>query len=133
MLSLGLEQPVKTILVIADDLSKVAALSMILRSLGYLVLEAGDGHEAIRQCEAHPEPIELVAADVSTAGASFAAWTEYLEAVNLSLPTLFLSDSRERLAANRSFVRKPFSIDVLAKALTNLLERTTQDSLLRAP
>jgi CheY-like chemotaxis protein len=132
MLSLGLEQPVKTILVIADDPSKLAALSMILRSLGYFVLEAGDGDEAIRQYEAHPRPIELVTADVPSDGGSFAAWTEYLEAVNPSLPTLFLSDSPEQLAADSSFVRKPFSIDVLAKALTNLLGAIRQDSLLRA-
>jgi CheY-like chemotaxis protein len=131
MLSLD-SQPVKTILVIADDLSKLAALTMILRSLGYFVLEAGDGHDAIRQYRAHPWPVELVAADLPSAGGSFAAWTEYLEDVNPGLPTLFLSDSPEQLAANSSFVRKPFSIGVLAEALTNLVETAPRDSLLRA-
>jgi CheY-like chemotaxis protein len=122
----------KTILVIADNLSKLAALSMILRSLGYFVLEAGDGDEAIRQYEAHPCPIELVAADVLSARGSMARLTKYLEEVNPNLRTLFLSASPEQLAAESSFVRKPFTIDVLAKALTNLLETAHQDFVLRA-
>jgi CheY-like chemotaxis protein len=122
----------KTILVVADNLSKLAALTMILRSLGYFVLEAGDGDEAIRQYEAHPGPIELVAADMPSAGGSISRLANYLEEVNPTLRTLFLSESPEQLPADSIFVRKPLTIHVLAKALTNLLETAHQDFVLRA-
>jgi two-component system cell cycle sensor histidine kinase/response regulator CckA len=53
-----------TILVLDDYASNLNVISLILRSNGYEVLEAGSGAEAVRICQSHAGPIHLLIADV---------------------------------------------------------------------
>jgi two-component system cell cycle sensor histidine kinase/response regulator CckA len=54
----------ETILVLDDDTSNLKVISLVLRSRGYDVLEAGSGAEAIRICKSHDQPLHLLIADV---------------------------------------------------------------------
>ncbi|MBI4081591.1 MAG: PAS domain S-box protein [Candidatus Lambdaproteobacteria bacterium] len=54
----------ETLLVVEDDPGVRGAICRILRNHGYTVIEARDGAEALRLCEAHPGPIRLLLTDV---------------------------------------------------------------------
>jgi two-component system cell cycle sensor histidine kinase/response regulator CckA len=58
------QKAMQTILVLDDDASNLKVISLVLRSRGYDVLEAGSGAEAVRICKSHHEPIHLLIADV---------------------------------------------------------------------
>ncbi|MGH7314407.1 MAG: GAF domain-containing protein, partial [Candidatus Rokuibacteriota bacterium] len=60
----GLPAGSETVLV-AEDEDEVRALARdILQQVGYTVLEAGNGQEAIEVCRSHPHPIHLLLSDL---------------------------------------------------------------------
>lgn len=60
----------ETVLVVEDDRLVQLAVREYLSRSGYRVLEARDGHEAVRVARAHPEPIPLVVSDMVLPGMS---------------------------------------------------------------
>jgi CheY-like chemotaxis protein len=68
-----------TILVIDDDAAMRTILNFSLMALGYLVLGAGSGDEALRITRNHPE-IRLIIFDVVMSGLSGKALAEQLKA-----------------------------------------------------
>ena len=61
---MGAAKPMQTILVLDGESTNLKVISLVLRSRGYYVLEAGSGAEAIRICKSHHDPIHLLIADV---------------------------------------------------------------------
>src|SRR5882757_11292327 len=57
-----------TILLAEADRIVRTALRRTLETDGYVVLEASDGHEAVRLCHQHDGPIDVFLADISVAG-----------------------------------------------------------------
>jgi len=55
----------ETILLIQDDPAMLVAQALILRSLGYTVLEGSSPQDVLRACHEHPGPIPLA---ITTAG-----------------------------------------------------------------
>lgn len=58
---------------------------------GYKVLEARDGHHALRICETHPEPIQLVLTDLVMPNMMGAELAERLSRIRPQLRILLMS------------------------------------------
>jgi CheY-like chemotaxis protein len=79
-----------TILVVDDDPAMRTILDFSLRNLGYFVLTAGDGEDALQITRAHPE-IRLIMLDVVMSGLSGKKLAVQLKANLPQSPILFCS------------------------------------------
>jgi two-component system cell cycle sensor histidine kinase/response regulator CckA len=127
-----------TILVIDDDAAMRMILSMTLKSLGYLVLVAGDGDEAVQVARDHPE-IRVILLDVVMPGLS---GRELAEQLKVSLPDsaiLFCSGHPVSVMSRYDidltsdhFLQKPCLPLVLERKIEELLASTAQKHPVRA-
>jgi two-component system, cell cycle sensor histidine kinase and response regulator CckA len=113
-----------TILVVDDEELLRGAVSKLLRRLGYFVVEARDGSEAMELMSAHSGELEAVLLDVTLPGKPS---VEVLEAARRIRPDIKIvvtsAYSKETVDATfglrvRHFVRKPFHLGDLMKLLT---------------
>lgn len=112
----------ETILVVEDgDAVRNLVCRMLVQS-GYRVLEACDGREALRVCEMHPEPIQLVLTDLVMPYMKGAELAERLGRSYPGLRILLMSGYTDEPAVQRlgrnsvGFLAKPFtSVDLVEK------------------
>jgi two-component system cell cycle sensor histidine kinase/response regulator CckA len=119
----------QTILVVEDQ---ELVRQMIVRSLqraGYQALAATDGLEALRIVERDPGSISLVVTDVAMPGMSGRHLAIRLSHRYPTLPVLFISGYPDEdmirqglLEAGCPFLHKPFSPDVLAAKVQDILD-----------
>jgi len=112
---------------IEHDPPRMVMLSMILRALGYCVLETGDENETVRESENHTGPIALAICDAQAA--ADAAFTQRFHRVHPETQFVVLCDSRVMPATAEAHVvagAKPIDVDVLASSLRELLETARQ-------
>ena len=118
------------VLVVEDDPDVRSWTAQALRGLGYRVLEAASGSEALALLErqAHLRP-DLLVTDVVMPQMSGKALADHLQASDPALPVLFISGYAtgaiaERGAANGShaFLAKPFTQAALARQVRELLD-----------
>src|SRR4029079_11807755 len=67
----GVREPVRgteTVLLVEDEGGVRALTRHVLQSAGYMVLEAADAAEAVRQAQAHAGPVHLLVTDVVMPG-----------------------------------------------------------------
>lgn len=128
----GIEIPVgsETILLVEDDAGVRALLRQVLSPLGYTLLEAGNGQEALRLLADYPDPIHLLLTDMVMPGISGKTLAEEASRVRPDLKTLFMSGYTDEaivkhgvLDAEVAFLQKPFSPMSLAVKLRSVLER----------
>ena len=81
----------KTVLVVEDDPAVLIAVSMILRSRGYAVLEAATPDEAIDACREHSGSIQLLLADFQRDVSVGVQLTQRLQALSPAAQVLRLS------------------------------------------
>ena len=81
----------KTVLLVEHDPATLIALSMILRSRGFAVLEAATADEAIDTCRAHSGSIELLMADFQLNVNGGAKLANYLRDLSPCMQVLRLS------------------------------------------
>jgi DNA-binding response OmpR family regulator len=120
-----------TILLVDDEESLRTPLARVLRRRGYLVLEAGDGVEALEVAAQHAAGIDLLLSDVMMPRMSGRQLAERLRATHPSLVVLFMSgyteetvESLELDPARASIIDKPFSlVDLLARVEALLAAR----------
>jgi two-component system cell cycle sensor histidine kinase/response regulator CckA len=119
------------VLIVEDEEMVRAWVARVLRALGYTVLEAGDGVEALGILEAHGTPVALVLSDVVMPVMSGPALGTCLATRYPETPVLFMSGYAEEeivgrglLEGHHPLLRKPFSPAALAAAIANVLEVT---------
>lgn len=102
-----------TILVIDDDLSMRTILALSLKHLGYTVLMAQNGDEALSMAREHPE-IRVIILDVVMAGLSGKELAAQLETSLPKAPILFCSGHpistlvrHDIDVTSRNFLQKP--------------------------
>ena len=119
----------KTILLIQEEPSRLIAMSMILRSRGWTVLETDNESQALNTCLEHNGTIQLLLAD-------FELWCHHAPQVAIHLlelspemQVLFVLNSppeslldRGWLPGGCAFLSKPFGADSLINAAENLLK-----------
>jgi PAS domain S-box-containing protein len=114
---------------LADDEAGVRALArQVLSAAGYVVLEAGDGDEALRRAEAHAGRIDLLVSDVMMPGLSGRELAERLLARDPALRVLYLSGHTEDEVVRQGvsnaevhFLPKPFSPAALVEKVRQVL------------
>ncbi|HEV2362589.1 MAG TPA: PAS domain-containing protein [Caulobacteraceae bacterium] len=117
------------LLVVEDNAELRAFAAEALSELGYGVLEAGSGEDALRLLER--EPIDLLFTDVVLPGISGRALAEQARAKRRDLKVLYTSGyARDalveggRLVAGVRLLPKPFTIETLSRRVRDLLDET---------
>jgi len=112
----------RTVLVVEDDDVIRRLLGLQLSRLGYSVVTAADGNEAI-ECQ-EGRRVDLLVTDIVMPGMDGPELATTMRAQNPELRVLFLSgySSGSAVAGDVAFLQKPFSSDDLAAALDGLLD-----------
>jgi two-component system cell cycle sensor histidine kinase/response regulator CckA len=134
----------KTILVLEDDPSNMQVFCALLWSIGYNVLEATTGDEAIQFGNHHSGPIDLFISDVAVPKPSGTDVAVELLKSHPALPILFVSgtpmyawdasDLRnfQQLPPDRTdFLEKPFRASVLLNKVSGLLKTNAYQAAFR--
>jgi two-component system cell cycle sensor histidine kinase/response regulator CckA len=120
----------ETVLLVEDELSVRTLATRVLRDLGYTVLEASSGDEALARVQTHVgAAIDLLLTDVVMPRMGGRVLAEQLTAQYPQLRVLFMSGYTDnaivqhgQLEPGISFLRKPFSPTALARKVREVLE-----------
>ena len=119
----------QTVLVAEDEADVRRLLRRLLEQLGYIVLEARHGRDALLAADRHPGPIDLVITDVIMPEMGGVELAETLAARYPSLRVVFISGYAGADSGSTSFhhpgavfLRKPFTSSELASAVRDLLD-----------
>jgi two-component system, cell cycle sensor histidine kinase and response regulator CckA len=119
----------ETVLLAEDEDPVRSVTAQLLEALGYRVLQASSGADALRLAEASREKIHLLLADVVMPGLSGRQLAENLKSRDPGLKVLFQSGYTDDAVircgirqAEVAFLQKPFTVDVLAEKLREVLD-----------
>ncbi|HEY6158645.1 MAG TPA: response regulator [Gemmatimonadales bacterium] len=119
----------ETLLLVEDDEMVRHLVSRMLKSRGYTVLAASDGTHALRQLESHRGAIDLLITDVVMPGMSGREVAQRVAALQPQAKVLYLSGYTDdaivrhgMLEPGIAFLQKPFSADVLARKVREVLD-----------
>ncbi len=119
-----------TVLVVDDEEMLRLVVCRELREAGFVVLEAGNGSEALRLVQQDAEPIDVVVTDVMMPGMDGHELGRQLARHQPALPVVYMSayelgDVFHRDAPNHAerFLRKPFPVRTLVATLRELSAR----------
>jgi PAS domain S-box-containing protein len=120
----------ETVLFVEDDAKVRSVGARMVRSLGYVVLEASSAEEALRVAQAHAGDIRLLLSDVIMPGMAGPELAEQLVRLRPGLKVLFVSGyTGDRLARHSAaldsatVLPKPFDEATLARRLREILDR----------
>ncbi|MFN2290143.1 MAG: response regulator [Anaerolineae bacterium] len=119
----------ETLLLVEDDSLVRVMTRDILLGLGYQVLTAGDGVEAIQVAEAYQGPIHLLLTDVVMPRLSGKELADRLRSNRPELRVLYTSGYTDNaivhhgvLAEGTHFLSKPFELESLARKVRDVLD-----------
>ncbi len=119
----------ETILVVEDDETVRTITRATLEEVGYNVLNAANGTEALLICERHEEPIHLLLTDVVMPGMSGRLVADQLKVMRPQMLVLFMSGYTEDAIVHRgvldkgvNFISKPFATAALTRKVRELLD-----------
>ena len=123
----------ETLLLVEDEEVIRRVVRESLRQRGYTVLEASDGVEAITICERPGQRIDLLITDVVMPLMSGPETVRRVQLTRPDLPVLFISGYTDRALVHHgmrdtasAFLQKPFTPDVLARKVRDVLEDRAQ-------
>jgi hypothetical protein len=121
-------ETLETVLVVEDEQAVRDLTVKMLQKLGYRVLTAASGAEALEISGTHPGPIAALLTDVVMPGMSGRQLADALMTRRPDMKVLFLSGYTEDTIVHHGvldgkveFLAKPFSREVLAKKLRDVL------------
>jgi PAS domain S-box-containing protein len=119
----------ETILVVDSDSEDRAQTRDVLLELGYRVIEASGGNEAVRICEQKPGGIDLVLSVVVMPNMTGFELARRVQVTRPSMAVLFMSKYSEyalrhhgAFEEGRVMLQKPFSAEALARAVSGALQ-----------
>jgi PAS domain S-box-containing protein len=122
----------ETILLAEDEDSVRQLAAKVLRSLGYKVLEAKQGEEALAIAQSQPQVIHLLLTDVVMPEFSGSELANRLVSLRKGIRVLFMSGYTDEaiihhgvLASNIAYLQKPFTPDGLARKIREVLDNGT--------
>jgi two-component system cell cycle sensor histidine kinase/response regulator CckA len=125
----GAEENWQTILLVEDEENIRRPQAEILAALGYRVLEAADGAQAIALCQRHAGPIHLMVTDILMGGMDGVELAERMAFLRPEMKVLFasgypvsLAEHPGRAVADAPLLKKPFTGRALATKVREVLE-----------
>lgn len=118
----------EVVLVVDDEESVRAPITRMLRHLGYFVLEASNGENALHVMQDYHSPIHLVVSDVRMPEMEGTELVEMLRSWFPQMRVLLISGVAGHGAAEAGsiegsdFLAKPFTLDELAGKVRKLLD-----------
>jgi signal transduction histidine kinase/ActR/RegA family two-component response regulator len=129
----GAVQGTGTILLVEDEPALRALAVTSLKKLGYTVLEASSGVQAIVIAQGHLNPIDVVVTDVVMPHMSGPELVEKLQETRQDFAVIFMSGysdgmalERARIGAELAFLPKPFSTDELAAKIQEVRRKLSR-------
>src|SRR5215469_607799 len=120
----------ETVLLVEDEDMVRNVTALLLESLGYRVLEAANGRQAMRLFETSSEKIDLLMTDVVMPDMTGQEVAEALLARDPSLTVIFQSGYTDDVMfrqgiwdARVAFLKKPFSCEALSQKVREVLDR----------
>lgn len=121
----------QTILLVDDENTLVETVSDMLRHLGYLVLTAADGDEAVKIYEEHRANVDLIILDMMMPRKSGAETYEALKRIEPDVKVLLTSGFEQQKAVAEGmcdegaagFVEKPYRLKDLSQFIRRAIER----------
>ena len=113
----------ETILIAEDEEAVRGLVCEILRRLGYRVLVAGDGVEALALSQRFPDRIHLLLTDVIMPGMDGRELAERMLAARPDTRTLFMSGYAEPPIPDDVLLQKPVTPDALARKVAEVLRQ----------
>src|SRR5215469_9281023 len=120
----------ETVLLVEDEDMVRNVTALLLESLGYRVLEAANGQQAMRLFETSSEKIDLLITDVVMPDMTGQEVAEALLARDPSLTVIFQSGYTDDVMVRQgiwdaqvAFLKKPFSREVLSQKVREVLDR----------
>ena len=121
----------ETVLLVEDEGIVRDLATRILKRLGYDVLQAPDGGQALMLAENYRAPIHLLMTDVVMPGMNGRQLAERLEALHPEMKILYTSGYTENIIVHHgvleedlNFIGKPYSPQALAKKLREVLDKS---------
>lgn len=121
----------KRVILLVDDEELVLDVgTKMLRHLGYDVLEAGDGREAVDIFRRNKNSLDLVILDMNMPGMDGAIVYDKLIKIQADAKVLIASGYFENRRIRNilkngftGFIQKPFTVEVLSQKLTEMLTK----------
>ncbi len=118
----------RTVLLVEDEEALRSLVREFLESLGYSVLEAEGGAQAVALAKRHVGPLHVLITDVVMPGLSGRALAEQVRVARPEIKVLYVSGYPDDaivhhgvLEPGMHFLQKPFTIDLLARKLQVVL------------
>jgi len=118
-----------TVLLVDDEEMVIQTSKDMLQALGYEVLVARDGNEAIRLCRDNKEQIGLAILDVTMPGMSGVDACRKLKQIKPEMKVILSSGYTFQYLTETTvvegydaFMEKPFGIDTLSETLKEILD-----------
>ncbi len=116
-----------TILVVDDEPLLRRVASKLLQRIGYCVLEAASGENALEIFQEQGAEIDLVLLDLIMPGLNGFQTLERLRALNPQVPVLMCSGygegATEKLPPDVKFLSKPYPLEILSQRVSEALNR----------
>ncbi len=124
-----------TILLVEDEAPLRALAAESLQRLGYTVLQAGNGLEALSAAERHGETIDIVVTDIVMPRMGGVDLVERLRQKGGQFAVIFMSGYTEvaalentKIGGNAILLNKPFSSDALAHKIAEALGKNKSEA-----
>jgi two-component system cell cycle sensor histidine kinase/response regulator CckA len=121
--------PAEVVLVVEDEPAVRAPICRTLRNLGYFVLEANNGEDALAVMQDYHSPIHLVITDVVMPEMDGVVLVSLLRDWYPRLRVLFISgyspqhvEAQGGIVHGGAFLAKPFSLEVLGRRVRDILD-----------
>jgi two-component system cell cycle sensor histidine kinase/response regulator CckA len=125
----GLPEGSETVLLVDNERPVAAMVRATLESLGYTVIEAHNGPEALEAAGRHPGPIHLVMTDMVMPQMNGPEFAARFAGSHPGVPILYMSGYAEKaiihqglMDPNASFLAKPFGPATLAHRVREVLD-----------
>jgi PAS domain S-box-containing protein len=131
-----IKQNAATVLVVEDEDAVRAMAARVLQRNGHAVLQARHGEEALQLSAAHTGPIDLLLTDVVMPQMSGCQLAQRMAPIRPAMKVLYMSGYTDEaivrhglLSHEVDFLQKPFTGDILAKRVGELLQHSTAGSV----